>query len=50
VSKTKCLLWRENILGVYEIGYDKNKRIKLKEVATKYLDEKITSASYFPNF
>jgi hypothetical protein len=50
VNKTKSLLWTENTLGVYEIGYDKNKRIKMKEVATKYLDEKITSACYFPNF
>jgi hypothetical protein len=30
VNKTKCLLWKDNVLGVYEIGYDKNKRIKLK--------------------
>jgi hypothetical protein len=31
VQKNKCLLWKENVLGIYEIGYDKQKRIKMRQ-------------------
>lgn len=35
VKKNKCLLWRENELGFFQIGYDKNKQIKMKNIDYK---------------
>lgn len=45
-KKNKCLLWRENELGVFQIGYDKSKNIKMKLVDSKRFEDKITEACY----
>lgn len=46
VRKNRCLLWRENELGFYQVGYDKSKNIKMKGEGSKKFEDKITEACY----
>lgn len=50
VRKNKCLLWRENELGLFEVGSDAKGRTRMKQAATKYFEDKITSAMYRTSF
>lgn len=45
-KKNKCLLWRENEVGSYQIGYDKNKNIKMKYIDSRKFEDKVVEASY----
>jgi U3 small nucleolar RNA-associated protein 12 len=46
VKKSKCLLWRENELGIFEVGADAKGRVKMRQSGNKYFEDKITSAMY----
>ena len=34
--KNKCLLWRENELGLFEVGADAKGRTKMRQTGNKY--------------
>jgi WD40 repeat protein len=44
--KSKCLLWRENEVGVFEVGADAKGRVRMRQTGNKYFEDKVCSAMY----